>query len=66
VFAREVLLIQPGMPILITSGYWGADDRERAKQAGVTDFIFKPMEEGGPGSKVYRLLNGSSAFAACQ
>ena len=58
-FAREVLRIRPGMPVLIASGYFGTEDQERARQFGVADVILKPMKPAELGSKVFRLLNRS-------
>ena len=57
-FAREVLRIRPGMPVLVASGHFGAEDQERAKQLGVSDFIFKPMKPTELGGKVSRFLKG--------
>jgi CheY-like chemotaxis protein len=41
-FAREVLAIRPGIPVVITSGYVRPEDQLRAQQLGIRDFILKP------------------------
>ena len=41
-FAREVLAIRPGVPVVITSGYVRPEDQLRAQQLGIRDFILKP------------------------
>ena len=41
-FAREVLRIRPGFPIVISSGQISSEDRESAGQVGVREMIQKP------------------------
>jgi PAS domain S-box-containing protein len=41
-FAREVLAIRPGTPVVITSGYVRPEDQVKAQQLGIRDFILKP------------------------
>lgn len=57
--AREVRRIRPGVPVIIISGYLSTEDQERARQIGVSDFVFKPMKLSDLGSKLFRLLNVS-------
>ena len=40
--AREILAIRPDVPIILTSGYIRAEERERALQSGIREFILKP------------------------
>jgi len=41
-FAREVLAIRPGTPVVITSGYVRPEDQVKAQQLGIRDFVLKP------------------------
>jgi CheY-like chemotaxis protein len=41
-FAREVLAIRPGTPVVVTSGYVRPEDQVKAQQLGIRDFILKP------------------------
>jgi len=40
-FARELLQIRPGMPILIASGYVNPADNEEVRSLGLPDMILK-------------------------
>ena len=40
--AVELLVIRPGLPFIITSGYVRAEDAERAGRIGVRDIVLKP------------------------
>jgi CheY-like chemotaxis protein len=48
-FARELLQIRPGMPILIASGYVNPADNEEVRSLGLPDMLLKPssVEELG-------------------
>jgi len=41
--ARELMGINPNLPIIICTGYSHTIDQERAKQIGVKAFVMKPI-----------------------
>jgi CheY-like chemotaxis protein len=41
-FAREVLRIRPGMPVLFTSGYVGPAEEEQVRSIGLPEILPKP------------------------
>ena len=42
--ARRVKALRPELPVVIASGYGGADLRRRAREAGVSQVVDKPYE----------------------
>jgi PAS domain S-box-containing protein len=58
-FARKVLALRPGMPVILTTGYIDADDLAQAREAGISEVIMKPttVEEMG---RAFRRLLGES------
>jgi CheY-like chemotaxis protein len=57
--ARELRKARPELPVLMTSGYVRPEDRARAQELGIYDFILKPntVEELGHSlDKVFRAL----------
>jgi CheY-like chemotaxis protein len=55
--AREVLKIRPALPVVMTSGYVRAADRELALQIGVRELVLKPDTAQALGEVLHRLLN---------
>ena len=45
-----MLAVRPDIPIIMTSGYVGPEDREHALQMGLRDLILKPdtLDQMGP------------------
>jgi len=43
VLARELLKIKPGLPIIMATGFSELTTEEKAKRAGITDFLMKPL-----------------------
>ena len=43
VLAKELMRIQPDLPVIICSGYSQVIDSERAKKRGIRAFVMKPI-----------------------
>jgi len=43
ILARELLKIKPGLPIIMATGFSELTTEEKAKRAGITDFLMKPL-----------------------
>jgi len=43
VLARELLKIKPDLPIIMATGFSEFTTEEKAKRAGITDFLMKPL-----------------------
>ena len=43
ILAREILKINPGLPIIMATGFSELMTEEKAKRAGITDFLMKPL-----------------------
>ncbi len=41
-FAREVLAVRAGIPVVMTTGYLRAEDQTLARTAGIRELILKP------------------------
>jgi len=41
--AQEILKIQPGIPIILLSGFSNKSTKERAKEIGIREFVVKPV-----------------------
>ncbi|HOG19314.1 MAG TPA: ATP-binding protein [Salinivirgaceae bacterium] len=53
---KEILKIDPNIPIIAQTAYAFVDDIERAKEAGCVDFISKPMKSAELISKITKHL----------
>jgi CheY-like chemotaxis protein len=62
--AREILKIRPALPVVMTSGYVRAADRELALRTGVKELVLKPDTAQALGEVLHRLLNGPQAATA--
>jgi PAS domain S-box-containing protein len=56
VLATELMKVRPDIPVLLTSGYIRAEDREAARVCGIRDFIQKPHTMGELGPVLKRLF----------
>ncbi len=56
-FAKHVLELRPDVPVVMTSGYVRAEDRETALQTGVREMILKPNTVEELGDVLHRLLS---------
>ncbi|MET0499098.1 MAG: response regulator [Steroidobacteraceae bacterium] len=59
-FTREVLAIRHDIPIVMTSGYIRAEDREQALAAGIRELVLKPNTVDALGDVLHRLLSGAA------
>ena len=55
--ARELILIKPGIPIIICTGYSDENDVKRAKAMDVKGFLMKPVAIGDLAEMVRRVLD---------
>lgn len=58
-FAREILKIKPGVPIILCTGYSHIIDPELAKAAGIKEFVMKPIIRRKIAASIQRLLKDS-------
>ena len=42
-FSEKIKASQPGMPVIISTGYSAQMDAEKAKEMGIAAFIMKPI-----------------------
>ncbi|MBE0623041.1 MAG: response regulator, partial [Burkholderiales bacterium] len=54
--AREVLAVRPDIPVLMTTGYIGAEDEDKARAAGIREVILKPVTMDELGEVLDRLI----------
>ena len=54
--AREVLAVRPGIPVLMTTGYIGPEDEGKARAAGISEVILKPVTMDELGEVLDRLI----------
>jgi len=54
--ATELLRLRPGLPIILTSGYFSPEDTERARLLGIQELIQKPNTLGEVGNALHRTL----------
>ncbi len=59
VLSREILRIEPDMPILLFTGHNDAVDEESAKAAGVREFLMKPFTRRDLAEVVGKVLAGT-------
>jgi len=55
--AMEMILIKPGIPIIICTGFSDENDVKRAKTMGVKGFLMKPMAIGDLAEMVRNVLD---------
>jgi PAS domain S-box-containing protein len=55
-FAAHVLRLRPEVPVVMTSGYVGAKDRESAMKTGIRDLLLKPNTVEELGAVLHRLM----------
>ena len=55
--ARELILIKPGIPIIICTGFSDENDVKRAKAMGVKGFLMKPVAIGDLAEMVRKVLD---------
>jgi CheY-like chemotaxis protein len=58
--AREIRHLRPDIPIILVSGYSGTQLSERARAAGVTDMLRKPLVRRDIAESVARALRAGS------
>lgn len=63
-FASHVLSLRPEVPVVMTSGYVRAKDRESVMQTGVRDLLLKPNTVEELGDVLHRLMLQSRAQGA--
>lgn len=63
-FASQVLSLRPEVPVVVTSGYVRAKDRESVMSAGVRDLLLKPNTVEELGHVLHRLLGEGKLGAA--
>jgi PAS domain S-box-containing protein len=57
--AREILQIRPGIPIILMSGYGGAQLTDRAAEIGVTEVLRKPLHRRDLAESLGRALGST-------
>jgi len=55
--ARELILIKPGIPIIICTGFSDENDVNRAKAMGIKGFLMKPVATGDLATMVRKVLD---------
>ncbi len=55
-FARQILQLRPDVPVIMTSGYVRAEDREAALAVGVRELVLKPNTVEELGGVLHKLL----------
>lgn len=55
--ARELMNIRPEIPIILCTGYSETVSEEKARAAGIKDFLLKPIERREIAVKVKKILN---------
>ena len=61
VLAREILKVKPGMPIIMATGFSELMTEEKAKRAGIHDFLMKPLVVRELAGTIRRVLDKSKA-----
>jgi two-component system, cell cycle sensor histidine kinase and response regulator CckA len=57
VLAKEMREVNPAIPIILCSGYTDAIDHEEIEQAGIKQFIKKPLSVGKLTNAIQNILN---------
>ena len=60
-FAKKVLELRPGLPVILTTGYIDADDLALARRTGIGEVIMKPTTVEEMGKAFRRLLGDREA-----
>lgn len=60
-FAREVLKLRPGIPVVMTSGYVRAEDHDAVMASGVRELLLKPNTVEELAEVLHRLLQQTSS-----
>ena len=58
-FSKRLLEIKKGMPIILCTGYSAVVSEDTAKQAGVREFVMKPLGVHQLSDTVYKVLSSS-------
>ncbi len=61
-FASHVLQLRPEVPVVMTSGYVRAKDRESVMKTGVRDLLLKPNTVEELGDVLHRLMAQTQGF----
>jgi PAS domain S-box-containing protein len=64
-FAREVLQIRPGMPILMASGYIRPSDNAQVRSLGLPDLLLKPDTIDALGQRLHGIFAKRELSADC-
>ena len=56
-FARRILEVAPGMPVILISGYLGPMDVEEYRKRGFRDVLQKPLAVGDLGQALARVFH---------
>jgi CheY-like chemotaxis protein len=59
--ARQVALVRPDLPILLMSGFAGAQLHERAHALGIRELLRKPLQRKDIAECLGRVLNSTNA-----
>jgi CheY-like chemotaxis protein len=60
-FARELLAMRPGIPVLVTTGYIRAEDEDNARAAGISELLLKPATMDELGQVLDRMLRSGES-----
>lgn len=63
-FARQIKIIRPDIPVILTSGYLRPEDRQAAERAGVDRVVLKPTMVDDLGNMLHGLMAGHGSEAA--
>jgi CheY-like chemotaxis protein len=58
-FSAALRQLRPGIRIILSSGYFSAEDKDRAEDLGIQDLILKPNSLAELADKLYRVLRAS-------
>ncbi|WP_414662499.1 hybrid sensor histidine kinase/response regulator [Horticoccus sp. 23ND18S-11] len=58
--AGALLAIRPDIPIILTTGYTATVNAERARAAGIREFVLKPLSFDILGATVHRVLSAAA------
>ena len=58
--SRELILIKPGIPIIICTGFSDENDVNRAMSMGIKGFLMKPVATGDLATMVRKVLNDAA------
>ena len=57
--AREIKKSRPDLPVMLCTGYGESVTRENMKEAGIMDFLMKPVTRQVLGEKIRQILGGA-------